>query len=191
MDGLILKAKELDTNGKYAYKGMLRVVENHFNIHYQNEATTYILDTFLECIDEQTFSQFLQQCRIWTKEDLKKVIPEIWNECITEEGACEYLMYFYDLEFYTWEDGIFSTEVPTDFEKNRTKINFIGVKMECERLMCMMDYEEKHNIPITADDLDKTATIVAEYGYDIRGDYDFKDANDMLERYNQVFGGIM
>jgi hypothetical protein len=190
MQGLISKAKELDTNGKYAYKGMLRVVENKFGIHYPNEATKYVLDTFLECIDDQSFSQFLQKCRIWTKEDLEKIIPEIWAECITLDGACEYLCYFYDLEFWTWEDGIFSTDVPIDFEDNRTKINFVGVQMECERLKCMLDYEDKHGIPVTANDLDIVAEIVAQYGYDIRGDYDFETGDDMLERYQQVFGGI-
>ena len=188
--GLVKKAKELDIKGKYAYKGMLRVVENHFGIHYPNDATTYVLDTFLECIDDKSFSQFLQQCRIWTKEDLAKIIPEIWAECISLDGACKYLCHFYDLKFWSWEDGILSTDVPTDFEDNRKKINFVGVQMECERLKCMLDYENKHDIPVTADDLNTVAEIIAEYGYDIRGDYDFETGDDMLERYQQVFGGI-
>lgn len=187
---LIQRAKELDKNGKYAYKGMLRVIENRFGIHYPNEATTYVLETFLECIENQTFSEFLQKCRIWTKKDLEKIIPEIWAECISTEGACEYLGYFYNLEFFIWEDGIFSTEVPVDFEDNRTEINFVGTKMECERLKCMLDYKEKHGIEVTKEDLNNVAEIIAHYGYDIRDDYDFETGYDMLERYQQVFGGI-
>ena len=186
-----------DVEGKYAYLGMLKVIEDKFNIHYQNTATEYILETYLECYDEKdslSFEEYLEHCRIWTEKDLETEFGDIWKECITEEGFCEYMDFFYPEEtdmMWPWENGVFTTWVSKDFEKNRTEINWKGMLMECERLICMLDYEEKYGIEITKDDLDKTAEVISYYGYDIRNDYDYQDANDMLERYNQVIGGLL
>lgn len=195
-------AKEMDDNGWYAYEGMRAIILDVFNLREitdklggVNYAVEYVLETFLETYDSSDeFMEYLADCRIWTEDDLQEEFDDIWSRCITYEGFCEYMDYFYPENegmFWPWEKGVFSTQVIQNFEKNRTRINWTGVLMECERLMTMMEYEEKYGIEITQNDLNKTAEIIAEYGYDINGDYDYDTAWDMLERYNQVFGGII
>lgn len=184
--------------GKYAYLGMLKIVEEHFNLGKdESDVTEYVLETYLECYDENddvSFEEYLNHCRIWTEHDLKNQFNDIWSHCMTYEGFCEYMGYFYpeDTEYmFPWEDGVFTTWIDKDFEKNRKEINWTGVMMECERLLCMMDYEDKYGIEITESELNKVIEIIAEYGYDIREDYEYETAFDVLDRYNQVFGGIM
>ena len=195
-------AKEMDENGWYTYQGMKQMIVNWFNLEKIMDllgghciAVQYILETYLECYDNDwDFPEYLDNCRIWTEDDLKEEFKDIWEHCITYEGFCEYMDYFYPENegmFWPWEYGVYSTQVAQDFEKNRQKINWTGVLMECERLITMMEYEEKHGIEITQNDLNKVAEVIAEYGYDINGDYDYDTAWDMLERYNQVFGGII
>lgn len=189
-------AKKYDDDGRLAYLGMLKEVEDRFDMHYENSATEYILETFLECYDdEMTFQEYLSHCRIWTEEDLEDKFGDIWKECLTYERFCEYMGYFYpdDAEYvFEWEHGVFSTWIENaDFEKDRKRINWPGIMMECERLITMLNYENKYGIVVTEKMLNSVAEVIAEYGYDIRNDFDFKTADDMLERYHQVFGGII
>ena len=114
--------------GKYAYLGMLKIIEEHFNLSKnESDVTEYVLETYLECYDEDdnvSFEEYLSHCRIWTEHDLKNQFNDIWSHCMTYEEFCEYMGYFYpeNTEYmFPWEDGVFTTWIDKNFEVDRKK----------------------------------------------------------------------
>lgn len=100
-------AKERDTDGEYAYKGMLKTVEEHFNIYYRNLANDYILGTYLECYDpeEKSLKDFLKICRVWHTSSILKAFDNIndFKDFLFDE--------FEDEDVFEWENGVYTTNL--------------------------------------------------------------------------------
>lgn len=98
-------AKEQDHDGEHAYNGMLKIIQEHFDIYYRNTATAYILGTYLECYDpkETSLKDFLKICRIWHKSSYLRMFGS------TEEFK-KYLMNKMEIEeVFEWEHGVYTT----------------------------------------------------------------------------------
>lgn len=112
-------AKERDTDGEYAYNGMLKIIQEHFEIYYRNAATAYILGTYLECYDpkETSLKDFLKICRIWHKSSYLRMFNS------TEEFK-KYLMDEMEIEeVFEWEHGVYTTNFyfPENMNDNEEK----------------------------------------------------------------------
>lgn len=100
-------AKERDTDGEYAYKGMLKTVEEHFDIYYRNLANDYILGTYLECYDpeEKSLKDFLKICRVWHTSSILKAFDNIndFKDFLFDE--------FENEDVFEWENGVYTTNL--------------------------------------------------------------------------------
>ena len=140
-------AKEQDEDGQYAYKGMLKVIEDHFDLHYPNKATQYILGTYLECYDdpkETSLKDFLKICRIWHKSSFLRMFEsvETFKEYLTNEMEIE--------EVFEWEHGVFTTNFnyPKNMNKeSEEKMLIVEIKQEEKesdaRDLILKDFEDQ------------------------------------------------
>ena len=188
-------AKQKD-DGRYAYLGMLCQCATYFNINAHSECAKYIVETYLECINNYTFFEWIrggnpsEKVIVMDKKFLKEHFSDLLSYSDDLEVLQDLFMYLYDQE--VWIDRnekvLFSTVFNLSL-KNRTKFNYIGIFMEYERLCVLKDRQI-----INWEDITSFIECLNYYGYDIQQDYDFyrKDniyatADNIIERMQQIF----
>lgn len=192
-------AKEKD-DGTFAIYGMKRYLSECSNIYpYVNaECINYIIETFLECIDDIDFLTWLKKGNgngrpiIITREMLQKDFKDLLEVSEDLESICDLFMYLYDIEMWLDEeiDCLYTTMFNINYT-NRTKLNFIGIAMEYERLATVREHQV-----VNWDDIDSFVECVAEYGYDMDNDYKYRakdvdeTADNILERIGQIFPSL-
>ena len=176
---MIEVAKKKD-NGTFAKMGMRDFLGNWFDLDYNSPCLIEIIDTYLECIDDISFEDYVfglysgGKPMILTKKDLKKSYKDLLYVSDNLEIIADLFMYLYDEEFFVDKisDCIWSTSYNA-FE--RKKLNFIGIAMEYERL-CTLHEKEMLNWC----DIDSLIECLIEYGYNIEKDYKIR-TNDIYE----------
>lgn len=179
-------AKKRDKDGKYAYMGMRMTTSMIFNIDATSEATKYIVDTYLECIDNMQLEDYLMNCEVFNShnledlsffgglENIADVVPKIYGAEV----------------FVDSESGVLYTteKESTEIMESRKKLNHIGIIQEAERLATL--YE--HSI-LSINDAEVSLEIFAEYGLDIEKTYDIEaettqeTVSNILDRINEIF----
>lgn len=187
-------AKQKD-DGSFAKMGMRQYCADWFNVPYMSECTEYIVDTYLECIDEDDFDTWIKGLStkhnrpfIIKREELEHSYKDLLQVSDDLNIIVDLFMYLYDKEFFVDEltDCIYSTDYTHDY--NRKKLNFIGIAMEYERL-CTLHSKEM----LSWYDIDSLVDCLIEYGYDIEKDYDirtndvYETALNIEERLQEVF----
>ena len=189
-------AKKKD-DGRFAKLGMREYCSSYFGVKNPNaECVNYIVDTYLECIDNIEFDTWLDGTNyptrpiIFTRVDLECFFSDLLVVSKDLEIIIDLLMYLYDQEFWIdkTNDCIYACEY-NDKLISRQKLNFIGIAMEFERLCTKHELEQ-----LTKQDIDDVVEILNEYGYDIEKDYKYHasdiydTAYNIEERLQQIFG---
>lgn len=185
-------AKEKDVDGAYAKMGMRWMISNYFKIDFHSQATTYILETFLECIPFQDLLRWLrtpnkESPMVLTREELEKDYSDLLVVSTDLEVISDLFCYLYDQEFWIdeEEDCLYTTVYRYD---DRTKLNYIGIAMEYERLCAL----HEHNI-VDWQDINSMLEVVKHYGLDVEAGYDVRTddvdetAKNIIERINYIF----
>lgn len=143
----IALAKEKDTNGDLALKGMDLFVAQYFNLNYTEsagceESITYIVDTFLECIDSVDFFTWITQGNsdgkpmVMSSSDFKTMFQEIADMNFTLQGIVDDVSVMYNQEWYVFGYESYDLFVATTtYQDDYQKINL----MEIERAMAVFD----------------------------------------------------
>jgi hypothetical protein len=183
-------AKQKDT-GECAYLGMLCQCASYFDIDIHSECAKYIVDTYLECINHCTFFEWIrsQNVTVMNEEYLKENFNDLLSYSNDLEVLQDLFMYLYDQEIWIdkYEKVLYST-VFTLSLKNRTRLNYIGIAMEFERLLTLKEKEI-----VNWKDMNEFVECLYLYGYDIDKDYDYRTENidttidNIIERINQIF----
>ena len=185
-------AKQKD-DGKFAKMGMRDFIATWFNMDYYSPCLLEIVDTYLECIDNISFDDYIYglyaggKPLILTRQILETKYKDLLYVSDDLEIIADLFMYLYDKEFYIdkQSDCLWSTNYH-DF--NRKKLNFIGIAMEYERL-CTLHSNEI----LSWSDIDTLIECLIEYGYDIEKDYEirtndiYETASNIEERLEEVF----
>ena len=185
-------AKEKDVDGAYAKIGMRWMIANYFQIDFHSKATTYILETFLECIPFQDLLKWLrtpteESPMVLTREELEKDYSDLLVVSTDLEVISDLFCYLYDQEFWIdeEEDCLYTTVYRYD---DRIKLNYIGIAMEYERLCAL----HEHNI-VDWQDINSMLEVVKHYGLDVEAGYDVRTdsvdetAENIIERINYIF----
>lgn len=189
-------AKQKD-DGSFAKMGMRQYCADWFNVPYMSKCTEYIVDTYLECIDEDDFDTWIKGLSakhnrpfIIKREELEHSYKDLLQVSDDLNIIVDLFMYLYDKEFFVDEltDCIYSTDYRHDY--NRKRLNFIGIAMEYERLCTL----HQHTI-LDWKDIDTMVNVLNDYGYDIEADYKYRVKDDIYEtaqnieeRLSQIFG---
>lgn len=140
-------AKEKDTNGDLALKGMDLFVAQYFNLGGIEsagceESITYIVNTFLECIDSVDFFTWITKGNddgkpmIMSSRDFEAMFQEIANMNFTLQGMVDDVSVMYNQEW--WIFGYESYDLfvaTTTYQDDYQKIDL----MEVERAMAIFD----------------------------------------------------
>lgn len=185
-------AKEKDVDGAYAKMGMRWMISNYFKIDFHSQATTYILETFLECIPFQDLLRWLrtpsaESPMVLTREELEKDYSDLLVVSTDLEAISDLFCYLYDQEFWTdeKEDCLYTTTYRYD---DRVKLNYIGIAMEYERLCAL----HEHNI-VSWKDINSMLEVIKHYGLDVEAGYDVRTdsvdetAENIIDRVNYIF----
>lgn len=179
-------AKQRDIDGTYAYMGMRMTTAMIFNIDATSEATKYITDTYLECIDNMKLEDFLMDCEVFNLHNLED-LKAFGNL----ENIADVIPKIYGAEaFVDAKSGVLYTteKESTEILENRKKLNYIGIIQEAERLATL--YETGI---VKMADAEVSLEIFAEYGLDIEKTYDIKEDTtektvvNILDRLNEIF----
>lgn len=168
--------------------GKMSYLENVFNTD-DRYACKYIVETYDECIDDKDFKTFVQDSvEIISIEQLKKEYSDILLASRIMENVCELFSILGYGEFWVGSNGIFSTLANKNAIKNRTKLDYIAICMEYERLATLLEF----NIA-NYHDAESTIVCLKEYGLDIDNEniYGNNDADtcaNVLDRLGQIFG---
>ena len=187
----IAKTKD---NGTMAKIGMKFYCSKFFGINnIYAESVNYIVDTYLECIDNISFIDWIngryeRRPVILKEKDLKFLFKDLMDCSQNLEMITDLFMYLYNQEFWVDYNNecIYCTEYT--LKDNRTKLNFTGIAMEFERL-CVLHEKEL----LEWSDIDSMVYCLSAYGYDIAKDYDYRTndlyetAENIEERLNQIF----
>ena len=187
-------AKEKD-NGKYAVLGMMSQCASYFNVPIYSECVSYIVDTYLECIDNFDFLEWIRGANpqekvvVMDKEYLKENFNDLLSYSEDLEVLQDLFMHLYNQE--VWIDKneqiLYSTVFNMSIE-NRNKFNYIGIAMEYERLATLREYGINK-----WSDINNFVASVFFYGYDIEEDYEYSTDNldettdNIIERMQQIF----
>ena len=180
-------AKAKDHSGIFAKIGMKTVLADYWNVHIYSECVEYTVDTFLECVDSMSFTDYIETVQVYRKEDFIDLA-----EFGSLDNITDALMYIYGIEVFCdiTNNLLYTTEKEyTDKMNNQKKLNYIGILIETEKLAVL--YE--NNI-VTQKDIDIYLEILDNYGFDIEETYDCREptvrdtAGTILDRINQIFG---
>ena len=188
-------AKEKD-NGKYAVLGMMYQCASYFNVSIHSECVKYIVETYLECINNCSFFEWIRgfnpdaRVTVMTREYLKENFNDLLSYSEDLEVLQDLFMYLYNQEVWIDknEQVLYSTVFNMSF-KNRNKFDFVGIAMEYERLAVLTEKQI-----VTWSDINDFVECVFFYGYDIEEDYEYrtKDMNEtadnIIERMQRIFG---
>ena len=187
-------AKKKD-NGKYAVLGMMHQCASYFNVDISSECVKYIVETYLECIDNFDFLEWIrgaipsERVIVMDKEFLKEYFNDLLDYSEDLEILQDLFLYLYQQEVWIdkTEQVLYSTVFNMSF-KNRNKFNFVGIAMAYERLATLAEKEI-----VNWGDIDDFVESVFFYGYDIEEDYKYRTndvdetANNIIERMQQIF----
>lgn len=187
-------AKEKD-NGKYAVLGMMHQCASYFNVPIYSECVSYIVDTYLECIDDFDFLEWIRGANqqekvvVMDKEYLKENFNDLLSYSEDLEVLQDLFMHLYNQEVWIDrnEQVLYSTVFNMSIE-NRNKFNYIGIAMEYERLATLREYGINK-----WSDINNFVESVFFYGYDIEEDYEYSTDNldettdNIIERMQQIF----
>ena len=187
-------AKEKD-NGFFAQFGMRSWCARWFGIEDTNsDCIRYIVDTYLECIDDISFYEWINGSRKNTKPqilrriDLENNFSDLLVYSNDLEEIANLFMYLYNQEFWVdrQADCIYATEYNLTFDRH--KLNYINICADYERL-CILHEKEI----LQWEDINDIVAYLYSNGYDIEKDYKFLDddlyqtACNIEERLQQVF----
>ena len=174
-------AKEKDTNGDLALKGMDLFVAQYFNLGGIEsagceESITYIVNTFLECIDSVDFFTWITKGNddgkpiIMSSRDFEAMFQEIADMNFTLQGMVDDVSVMYNQEW--WIFGYESYDLfvaTTTYQDDYQKIDL----MEVERAMAIFDT------------LISTKSINGEIR-DVIIERINKASNNLLKEYNDI-----
>jgi len=187
-------AKQKDS-GRYALLGMMHECASYFNVSIESECVLYIVETFLECIDNCSFEEWIrgfnpdEKVVVMDRDYLKENFNDLLSFSDDLDTLRDLFMYLYDQD--VWVDYSIDVLYSTVFNlslKNRIRLNYIGIAMEYERLNTI---HSKNGAEWK--DIDSFVECLNQYGYDIESDYDYRteDINTTIqninERMQQVF----
>ena len=187
-------AKEKD-NGTYALSGMMHQCASYFNVDEHSECVKYIVETYLECISNCTFLEWIrgfnpsEKVIVMDKEFLQENFSDLWSYSNDLEVIQDLFMYLYNQEM--WIDKKANVLFSTTFNlslQDRVELNYIGIAMEYERLCVLREKEI-----IGWNDIDTFIECVDYYGYDMTKDYEYRTddvdetADNVIERIQQIF----
>lgn len=187
----IAKSKD---NGRFAKMGMKKYCAWWFGIRNpDNTSVEYLVDTYLECIDNINFEDWLKgndysRPVIFTPEHLQYYFSDLLSFSTSLNAIVDLFMYLYNQEF--WIDGAGNCIYCTEYTlKERNKLNYVGIAMEYERLCTILEFEQ-----LAWKDIDTMVECLYQYGYDIETDWEYLDENDVyatahniIDRLQQVF----
>lgn len=188
------QAKQKD-DGTYARLGMMYQCASYFNVNIHSECVLYIVETYLECIDNCDFFEWIRGFnpneRVIVMD--KKYLKENFNDLLSYSDDLEILqdlfMYLYNQEVWIdWNEKVLYSTVFNLSSTNRNKFNYIGIAMEFERLLTL-----KSKKALKWQDIDSMVEIMFTYGYNIEKDYDYRTndiystADNIIERLEQIF----
>ena len=182
-------------DGKLVIYGMQKYLSECSGIPYFSESITYIIETFLECIDSVDFHTWLKKGNndgrpiIITQEMLQNDFKDLLMVSEDLDIIRDLFMYLYDIEMWIDRDlnCLYTTMFHINYH-NRKKLNFIGIAMEFERLSVL----KEQNI-ITWSDINSFIECITQYGYDMERDYKYRTndidetADIIIERMKRIF----
>lgn len=193
----MLKIAKQKDNGKYARLGMLYECASYFDIDIHSECALYIVETYLECIDNCTFFEWIrgfndEKVIVMDKTFLNKHFNDLLSYSDDLEVLRDLFMYLYNQDVWIdeCENVLFST-VFTLSLKDRTRFNYIGIAMEFERLLTLKEKEI-----VNWNDIDSFVECIYHYGYNIDEDYKYREdsidttINNIIDRIGQIFPSL-
>lgn len=179
-------AKEKDTDGFYAKMGMRIILANLWGVEMYSECVRYTVDTYLECVDTMSFSEYTKTIKTYEKDDIKDL-----SNFGNLNNIANALMDIYGIEIFadTENNLLYTTEgEQTDKMNNRKKLNYIGIAMESERLSVLCEEER-----VQENDVEIFIEILEQYGFDIEETCDYKKSTvqdtaiTIIETINEIF----
>lgn len=183
-------AKRKD-DGTYSFIGMMYNCASYFNINIHSECVQYIVNTFLENNYPCTFEEWIRglcpsnKVFVIDKELLKEFYSDLLSYSDDLKTLQDLFMYLYDQEMRIdkKEKVLYTTTFNMSLKK-RTKLNYIGIAREYERLCTL-----QHINHINWIDIDNCVECIASYGYNIDENYKYR-ANDINETANNIKGRL-
>lgn len=185
-------AKQKD-DGRMALLGMKLYLAMRFNVDISSKAVDYIVGTFLECIDEINFQEYMmgknktektiQKPLIIKNENLKKEFKGLMNYYDSDiEEVVDIVARVYDVEFFIDEKSncIYCTEYSTDY-LNKTDINMVEVR-RVYNILTGMGVLKRNDLKYIEDELNKNDVYL---GIDID---EIGARNSYIDRLEQIFG---
>lgn len=187
-------AKQKD-DGTYSLIGMMYDCALYFNIDIHSECVQYIVNTYLENTYPCTFKEWIRGLCPFNKVFVidKNILNEFYGDLLAYSDDLKTLrdlfMYLYNQEMRIdkKEKVLYTTTFNMSF-KNRTKLNYIGIAMEYERLHTLQLINH-----INWNDIDTCVECITSYGYNIDDNYKYRTndinetANNIKERLKQIF----
>lgn len=175
-------------DGNLAIYGMKRYLSECSNIYpfMNTQSINYIVETFLECIDNVDFHTWLKQGNdngrpiIITREMLQKDFKDLLMVSEDLEVISDLFMYLYNVDMWVDKeiDCLYTTMFNINYH-NRPKLDFIGIVQQYERISVLLEYNQAK----WSDIYDATECIKG-CGYNITSDYDCISTDSDKEEEN-------
>ena len=187
------KAKEKDSEGKYARIGMEAICAQWFDIkEMHSQCVKAIVDDYLENVNIDLFIWLRQgngqrEPVIFKRDYLKRYCSDLLEVSDDLRVIADLCLHLYGIKFFADYncDCIYSVEFR---QFGRRKLNYQGIMMEAEIIITL----RKRKV-LAWQDIDESVELLKKYGYDInqdgsyRSDDLYKTATNIEERLDRIF----
>lgn len=168
--------------------------------HYYDPVIFEVVDVFLDTTLDyslNSFDKYLNKIKIWDYSDFCKEFKTL-SQYYTYDNLLNIVSTLFNIDCYwTYDDWCNDLIICYDYFEDDTdvnNINIIGTYMECERLMTLQEHEilSIKDIKNAIECIDMYLNnYLSELSHNLEDDDIYKYADNILDRVNQLIGGVL
>lgn len=193
--------KKVDGIDKLALIGMRVYAQERLDtLHHYDPVVFEVVNVFLDTTLDYSlnaFDEFLSKVKVWDYSDFCKQFKTL-SQYYTYNNLLNIVSTLFNIDCY-WSQDYWCNDLIVCYDyfeddTNVNKINIIGTYMECERLMTLQEKEvlSIKDIESTIECIDMYLNnYLSELSHNLEDDDVYQYANNILDRVDQLIGGIL
>ena len=193
--------RKIDSIDGLALTGMTVYAQEKLGtLHHYDPVVFEVVDVFLDTTLDYSlnaFDEFLSKIKVWDYPDFCKQFKTL-SRYYTYNNLLDIVAILFNIDCY-WSQDDWCNDLIVCYnyfedDTNVNKINIIGTYMECERLMTLQEHEilSIKDIENAIECIDMYLNnYLSELSHNLEDDDIYKYADNILNRVNQLIGGIL
>ena len=193
--------KQVDGIDKLALIGMTVYAQERLGtLHHYDIVVFEVVDVFLDTTLDYSlnaFDEFLSKVKVWDYSDFCKQFKTL-SQYYTYNNLLDIVGTLFNIDCY-WSQDYWCNDLVVCYDyfeddTNVNKINIISTYMECERLMTLQEKEilSLKDIENAIECIDiYLNNYLSELSHNLEDDDIYQYADNVLERVNQLIGGVL